>query len=77
LITLSTAEAEFVAATHAAKEAIWLRKLLGDIHPNYTESPTPFYCDNQASQTLIKDDNYYARTKHLDTRFLFIREVAE
>jgi hypothetical protein len=77
LITLSTAEAEFVAATHAAKEAIWLRKLLGDIYPDYTDSPTPFYCDNQAAQTLIKDDNYHARTKHLDTRFLFIREVAE
>jgi hypothetical protein len=77
LITLSTAEAEFVAATHAAKEAIWLRKLLGDIYPDYTDSPMPFYCDNQAAQTLIKDDNYHARTKHLDMRFLFIREVAE
>ena len=77
LITLSTAEAEFIAAMHAAKEAIWLRKLLGDIYPDYTDSPTPFYCDNQAAQTLIKNDNYHARTKHLDTHFLFIREVAE
>jgi hypothetical protein len=40
LITLSTAEAEFVAATHVAKEAIWLCKLLGDIYPDYTDSPT-------------------------------------
>ena len=77
LITLSTAETEFVAATHAAKEAIWLRKLLGDIYPNYKDAPTPFHCDNQAAQTLILDDNYHARTKHLDQRFLFIREVAE
>jgi hypothetical protein len=76
-ITLSTAEAEFVAATHAAKEAIWLRKLLGDIYPDYTDLPTPFYCNNQAAQMLIKDDNYYTRTKHLDMCFLFIREVAE
>ena len=77
LITLSTAETEFVAATHAAKEAIWLRKLLGDIYPNYKDAPTPFHCDNQAAQMLILDDNYHVCTKHLDQRFLFIREVAE
>jgi hypothetical protein len=45
LIPLSTAEAEFVAVMRAAKEAIWLRKSLGDIYSNYTDSPTPFYCD--------------------------------
>ena len=77
LITLSTAEAEFVAVTHAAKEAIWLRKLLGDIYPNYKDAPTLFHCDNQATQMLILDDNYHVCTKHLDQRFLFIREVAE
>jgi len=34
LITLSTAEAEYVAATHAAKEAIWLCKLIGELFPS-------------------------------------------
>ena len=45
LITLSTAEAKYMAATHAAKEVIWLRKLLGEILPDFT-APIPFYCDN-------------------------------
>ena len=76
LVTLSTAEAEFVAATHAAKEALWLRKLLGDIYPG-PKPPTPFHCDNQAALSLIKDDNYHARTKHLDVHFYFIRETAQ
>jgi hypothetical protein len=39
--------------------------------------PTPFHCDNQAALSLIKDDNYHARTKHLDVRFYFIRETAQ
>src|SRR5712664_3645063 len=34
LVTLSTAEAEYVAATHAAKECIWLRRLMGELFPS-------------------------------------------
>jgi len=74
LVTLSTAEAEYVAATHAAKEAIWLRKLLGELFPNLLV-PTPLYCDNQAALKLATDDNYHARTKHIDLRFHFIRQT--
>jgi len=75
LVTLSTAEAEYVAATHAAKEAIWLRKLLGELFP-YLLMPTPLYCDNQAALKLATDDNYHARTKHIDLRFHFVRQTA-
>src|SRR6267142_7021141 len=46
LVTLSTAEAEYVAAMHAAKECIWLRRLTGDILPPLPESTT-LHCDNQ------------------------------
>jgi hypothetical protein len=76
LVTLSTAEAEFVAATHAAKEALWLHKLLGNIYPG-PKPPTPFHCNNQAALSLIKDDNYHAHTKHLDVCFYFIRKTAQ
>src|SRR6266853_2889749 len=76
LITLSTAEAEYVAATHAAKEALWLRRLLFELFPSL-ETPTILFCDNQAVLRLIEDDNYRARTKHIDKRYHFIREVAQ
>ncbi len=71
LVTLSTAEAEYVAAMHAAKEAIWLCKLLGELFSNLL-IPTPLYCDNQATLKLATDNNYHARTKHIDLRFHFI-----
>jgi ribonuclease HI len=76
LVTLSTAEAEYVAATHAAKEAIWLCQLLSDIHPS---APTciPLHCDNQAAIKLATDDNYHARTKHIDVRYRFIRQTVK
>jgi transposase InsO family protein len=74
LVTLSTAEAEYVAATHAAKEAIWLRHLISEIIPPVL-APTTLYCDNQAAIKLITNDNYHARTKHIDIRYHFIRQV--
>jgi hypothetical protein len=74
LITLSTAEAEYVAATHAAKEAIWLRRLIFELFPSL-KMPTTLYCDNQAALRLATDDNFRARTKHIDLRYHFIRQV--
>ena len=48
LVTLSTAEAEYVAATHATKETIWLRHLKGDLSAPIPTATTLF-CDNQAA----------------------------
>ena len=74
LVTLSTAEAEYVAATHAAKECIWLRRFITPLFGHDT-TPTTLYCDNQAALHLATDDNYHARTKHIDIRFHFIRQT--
>lgn len=74
LVTLSTAEAEYVATTHAAKECIWLRRLTSQLFDPITTSTT-LYCDNQAAIHLATDDNYHARTKHIDIRFHFIRQT--
>jgi transposase InsO family protein len=74
IVTLSTAEAKYVAATHAAKEAIWLRRLIFKLFPLPT-TPTTIHCDNQAAIKLAMDDNYHARTKHIDIHYHFIRQV--
>ena len=72
LITLSTMEAKYVAATHTVKEVIWLHRLIGELfHP--LKLPTLLYSDNQSAITLTKDSNYHAHTKHIDIRYHFIR----
>ena len=73
LVMLSTAEAEYVAATHAAKECIWLRRLICELFPSLISQMT-LHCDNQAALALAVDDNYHARTKHIDIRYHFIRK---
>nr|GAT43935.1 polyprotein [Mycena chlorophos] len=76
LVTLSTTEAEYVALTHAAKEATWLRALIGELY-RPLEHPLTLYGDNQSSIALAYSDigQFHARTKHIDIRYHFIRYV--
>jgi hypothetical protein len=76
LVTLSTTEAEYVAATHAAKEALWLRRLIGEVF-RPLDKPTTLYCDNQSAIALTKDGTYHARTKHINIHYHFIRFSVE
>ena len=76
IISLSTTEAEYVAATHTAKEALWLRTLIGELYGKVQE-PMTLYSDNQSAIALTKDHQYHTRTKHIDIRFHFIRWVIE
>ena len=59
IISLSTTESEYVAATHAAKEALWLRSLLSQLF-NMKIPPTILFCDNQSAIELTKDHQYHA-----------------
>jgi hypothetical protein len=74
-VALSTCEAEYMAQTVAAKEAIWLRQLLQELPPT-DESPyaTIIYADNQGAIALARDPKFHARTKHIALRHHFIRE---
>ena len=76
LVTLSTAEAEYVAATHAAKEGLWLQRLIGEVFRPLAH-PIPLHSDSQSAITLTKDGSYHACTKHIDIRYHFIRFAVE
>lgn len=75
-VTLSTTEAEYVAAAQATKEAIWLQKLLLDIQEEVTK-PTILNVDNQSSIKLIRNPEFHNRTKHIDIQYHFVREKYE
>ena len=75
-VTLSTAEAELVAMTRAAQEAIWFRRLMADMGSK-PEKPTLLYCGNTASLALLKNRQFHSRTKHIELRRNFTREQTE
>jgi len=52
LVTLSTTEAEYIAATHAAKEGIWLRRLVEEVFRPLAH-PTPLHSDSQSAIALL------------------------
>ena len=67
-IALSTAEAEYMSACAAAQEAVWLRKIFKD-------PPTiEIFDDNQAAIALTQSPCNHTRSKHIDTRFHYLRE---
>ena len=73
-VALSTAEAEYVSLSLAAQEAIWLRKLLIDL--NFcVDDPILIYEDNQSTICLAKSNRNHSRSKHIDVKFNFIRDV--
>jgi hypothetical protein len=74
IVALSTTEAEYVATTHAAREAVWLRTLLTELFGDVPKSTT-LYSDSQSSIALAKDDQFHARSKHIDVRYHFIRWI--
>jgi hypothetical protein len=65
IISLSTTESEYVAATHGMKEGLWLKSLLSEIFGTFS-SPITLFLDNQAAIALTCDHQYHVRTKHID-----------
>ncbi|RDY08990.1 hypothetical protein CR513_06716, partial [Mucuna pruriens] len=70
IVTLSTCEAEYVAATSYMCKATWLRRLLKEFNMKQEES-TKIHIDNKSAQILAKNPE---RSKHIDIRYHFIRE---
>ena len=74
-VALSTTEAEYMAVTEAVKEAIWLQGMVKTL--GLDQEHINMYCDSQSAIHLAKNQVYHARTKHIDVRFHFVREIIE
>lgn len=74
LVTLSTTEAEFVAAVTAGQQIIWLRNLLSEFGYNFP-SPSTLHIDNMSAVSVAKNPEHHGRMKHLDLRFFWLREA--
>src|SRR5258708_37176757 len=72
-VSQSSTEAEYVASTEAAKEAIWLRRLMSDLKQDVAQ-PTTLFIDNRGAQLLAKNPVNHNNTKHIDVRHHFISE---
>eukprot|EP00253_Pinus_taeda_P033526 PITA_33526 len=75
-VALSLTEVEYRGAVKASCEAVWLRRMLADMHVSQA-GPTPLFCDNQGVLKLVKNPVFHERTKHVETHCHYIRQLVE
>ena len=75
-VALSTAEAEYISATHVAKQVLWHRSLFNELKIPQPGTSTIF-TDNQAAISIGHNPEFHARTKHIDIALHFLRDHVE
>jgi len=76
----SSTEAEYVAASDACKEAVWLRNFhneIADVMNRAPQQTIPLSVDNKSALKLTRNPEFHSRTKHINIRHHFIRECVE
>lgn len=76
IVTLSTTEAEYVAASVCACQAIWFKRIIGELGCDAGGS-TVILCDNTSTIKLSKNPVFHGRCKHIGVRFHFLRELVK
>ena len=74
-VALSTTEAEYITVVEASKEMLWLKRFLQELGLQQEEYIV--FCDSQSAMDLSKNSMYHARTKHIDVRYHWLRNVIE
>ncbi|XP_045539389.1 secreted RxLR effector protein 161-like [Papilio machaon] len=74
-VSLSSTEAEYVALSEAAREAVYLRNVMFDITGK--TYAIKLLCDNQSALKLATSHQAHTRSKHIDVRFHYVRDAVE
>ena len=72
----STMEAEYIAASEAAKEAVWFKNFLSGLEVVLEmDKPITFYCDNNGTVANSREPHSHKRGKHIERKYHLIREI--
>nr|CAD1822953.1 unnamed protein product [Ananas comosus var. bracteatus] len=74
--SLSTAEAEYIATSASATQAIWLRRVLEEFGGNQ-KAPTKIFCDNSSAIGIAKNSVFHDRCKHIKVHYHYIQELVK
>ncbi|XP_057852554.1 uncharacterized protein LOC131062829 [Cryptomeria japonica] len=75
-VAQSSTEAEYIAASMGAKEAVWLRKLLVGLFGQPLDS-TIIHCDNQSCIKISVNLGFHDRSKHIEIPYHYVRDMVE
>ncbi|KAI3503838.1 hypothetical protein L1887_32292 [Cichorium endivia] len=71
-VALSSAEAEYVAASTCCSQVLWMKTQLMDY--GYRFLQVPIYCDSKSAITISHNPIQHSMTKHIDLRYHFIKD---
>ena len=74
IVALSSAESEYVALAETTKEIIWVRELMKAFDMK-VEGSTTILTDSQSCIAMLKNQKFSNKTKHIDTRYHFIKDM--
>jgi hypothetical protein len=75
-VALSSMESEYIAASEAVKEGVWLKEFLASLKIVESASkPVTIYCDNQAAMKVSRDPKFHSKSKHIEAKYHYIRDV--
>ncbi|GAA0164083.1 hypothetical protein LIER_19802 [Lithospermum erythrorhizon] len=74
-VSISTTEAEYIASRSSCTQLLWMKQMLEeyDVKPGVMT----LYCDNISAISISKNPVQHNKTKHIDIRHHFIRELVE
>jgi hypothetical protein len=74
-VALSTVEVDYITLSVEVHETIWIRKILTDLF-NHEMDPTTIHYDNQSCVNLSENLVFYDRSKHIEIKYNYIRDMA-
>ncbi|GJU82393.1 hypothetical protein Tco_1284758, partial [Tanacetum coccineum] len=78
IFATSSAEAEYIAAFDASKEAVWVRKFIYELGVVPTiEKPINMYCDNTGAIAIANESRITKGARHFRAQVHYLREVIE
>jgi len=75
-VALSSTEAEYMALSEATKEAVYLRRFFNELSLEKL-ARVKVYCDNNGARRLAENPVFHNRSKHIDVRHHYVREILE
>ncbi len=72
-ISLSIAEAEYIAAAACCTQVLWMKQTLNDVQITF-EDPILILCDNTSGISISKNLVMHSKTKHIPIKYHFVRE---
>ena len=75
VVSLSTSESKYIAAGDGIKEAMFVRAVLSFMAPETSGASIKVLEDHHGAKALIENSLSSARSKYVDVRFHFIRDL--